>query len=326
MYKSRSSNLFKSLAGLALLAGLLLALISPRFAWVSMLDGYMFSLASSILPKPESDNPIRIVQLPESSLNSPDGIKALRLFLKKLHQSDAAVTTLLINPLPMLDYESSESENDNTQGQWSLTKGELTKLAWTLENYGVQVGIASANGETGFFGSPTIKPLVAAEGLQKWLPSIFQPPRYQINLANEPGSYPFERLPFSATGRLPLPLIWFDDASNNMVPDLALRLYQLLHKNSQINWQASGSVQLATQNIHTDASARIYGYFSSTAGRNATITELDFAGQSAVKTRLSPFFHGQRVLTLRDNPYFCFVLHSGLTNHNHFIAFLYILQ
>ncbi|HEY9050931.1 MAG TPA: serine/threonine-protein kinase [Gammaproteobacteria bacterium] len=276
MYKTRSSNLFKSLTGLALLAGLLIALIIPRFGWVSMLDGYMFSLGSAILPKPEVDNPIRMVRLPEAALNTPDGIRTLRKLLNKIHKSDAAVTALLIDPLPMLDYESSVVDNDDAQGEWSLTRGELTKLAWSLENYGIQVGIATGNGKTGFFGSSAIKPITPADGIQKWLPFIFQTPGYSINLAEDQNAYPFERLPYSNSAQLPLPLIWFDDTGNTMVPDLALRMYQLLHKNSPVNWQGNGVIQLATQNIQTDARAQAYGYFSASAGRNAKITQLEF--------------------------------------------------
>ncbi|TNF34334.1 MAG: hypothetical protein EP315_07380, partial [Gammaproteobacteria bacterium] len=275
MYKTRSSNLFTSITGLVLLLGLLLALVSPRFAWVGWLDGAMFSLGSAILPKPDGDNPLRVIQLSPDVLASPDGIKNLRKVLKKLQQSDTAATALLIDPMPMLDYETAEDDNEAVEAQWSLTRGELSKLAWSLENYGVQVGIGARQGSGGFFASPLTRPVGEADGLQKWLPGIFNTPKYVLEVTEDSSHYPFERLPYSGQPHMPMPLVWFDDKGKNLLPDLALRLYQQLHKNSDIKWLAEGSIQLATQQIHTDTAGRAYGYFSAAAGRNAPMTVLD---------------------------------------------------
>ena len=107
----------------------LLALLSSQNSTVRWIDAQMFAVASHLLPVQSPSNELRVVQLDESRLQQPEGIKEFRALMRKLKKSNTAEIIWLNDDFPQMDYVPTDNGDE-----WKTTQGERNKLAWMLEN------------------------------------------------------------------------------------------------------------------------------------------------------------------------------------------------
>ncbi|MCW8955550.1 MAG: serine/threonine protein kinase [Gammaproteobacteria bacterium] len=287
---------FKSFTGVLLIAGLLYAVSSPMLSH-GWLDGQLFWLGTQIMKNPAPVDELVVVELPADVMIKPEQIDSLSSLVRKLSYARAAGTALLIEPLPRLDFQKDKS------GKWSLGEGEQIQLAQALERYKVIAGITSSSGQSGFYSSGnTLKDNPDNVGKLNWLPDFMLPQPNRLNaLAGDP--YNYARYPISrvAAAKAVNSLVWFDNQSDKLIPDLATVLYAQFLNSHKIIWHEGKAIELGKQFINTDYSGEVRNYFSEFTGNQPQVKHYSLA--KALKASSRSFKNKLVVAGVEGDPY-----------------------
>jgi len=295
-----SISLLGSLAGFLLILGLILALLGPRYLGLKVMDDGLFRLAENLLPAEKTPRDLLQVSLDSNPLADADKVKQLRSFLRKAHRAQAGSINLLLAPLPLADWHKPEppkkssarkSTSEDEPG-WESTDGEISKLAWQLEHYHVNLGYPIRSGETGLFRSPDMRtepgrPEKLIQSAQLLAP---QPAQFQL-LSPLTG---FNVLPLAMHPVMRQPLVWQNRQSRAYVPDLSLVAYADYRKHASLKWRAGESVSLETESIRAGVDGRVYGYFHANNIKVDTISLEQALEMASLKLR-------HRVILIGEN-------------------------
>lgn len=286
----------------------MLAALSSQNSTVRWLDAQMFGYASYLLPVQSSKNDFRVIQLDESRLQKPEGIREFRFFLRKLRKSNVAEIVWLSDDFPQMDYMQDESEADKTtrkqaassekqaddELQWLPTKGERNKLAWMLENQRVFL--------TQYTNSPQqqnnityAETLLYQEGWRQFVPSVLLPDAQAFRLTNT--KLPYRVYPFNSYASNEQALIWYDEARTFSLPDLSMAVFSQYQGSQQLHWDEAGIVSLDESNIKANLSGKVFNYFSALTGRHADMNVLSL--QSAAD-KPNAYYKSKMVLIGQD--------------------------
>ncbi len=262
--------------------GFLLSIFSLQNSTLRWLDAQMFRISSYILATPAEPNNIRVVQLDEARLQTPQGIKEFRFLLRKLQKSKAAEIVWLSDDFPQMDFsennnidEKQQANNRNKQepelDQWQPTKGERNKLAWMLEKQQVFL--------TQYSHTPQHKKnisysddLIYQSGWQQYIPTIFLPQFKTVRLTKT--QLPYLLYPFDYQESADKTLIWYKQNHSLSMPDLSLAVFSQYQKNNKLNWSESGVITLDETKIKTGLSGRVFNYFSELTNRHVEVKKL----------------------------------------------------
>ena len=249
----------------------------------------MFRFASYLLPQQKNTNHLRVIQLDEASLQTPQGVNDFRRLLRKLDKSKVAEIVWLTDDFPQMDFEPDagpEAEQKikaekkkrkiadkqvEAENKWLPTQGERNKLAWMLENQHVFL--------TRYDASPRFRKdisyseqLIYQSGWRQYIPSLFLP---QIKVFHQiKADYPYQIYPFDYKPSTDKPLIWYNAEQTFTLPDLSLAVFSHFQKNKRISWNENGTIGLDTAQIKTGLSGRVFSYFSDLTNRHARINIL----------------------------------------------------
>ena len=271
-------HLTKSLAGALLTSGLLIAFLAPRWGLLDDIDDQMFRFGTILLPEPDVNDDTYIVQLPEELIQNPDSIKQLRQSINRLRKNKAASVALLITQLPSLDYKLKEDQNsdskkpqlDNNEVEWELTQGELTKLAWSLENYKVIVGLpVSKTAFSTFIKSDN-------ESFAEYMNGLLFSKINSINTESFKNSYKYKIAPYLSQpdSSHKTSLLWMTE-DNKITPDLALEIYKKSKRIKNHDWSKSEGINVGKTLIHTDNTGGAMSYYPVTSRPNIKSINLD---------------------------------------------------
>jgi len=260
----------------------LLALLFTQSSALNWLDAQMFRVASHLIHvEPHADN-FRTIKLDEASLHSPEGLRDLRLLLRKMRKSRAAEIIWLTDDIPQVDYirsekkaakskKSASAKEDSEKTEWQPTEGERSKLARTLEKLHVFL--------TEYASSPNIQtdiPYSASlhhqRGWRQYIPGVFLPQAKTFRISDS--RLPYRVYPFDSLSREQLALIWYDQTRTFTTPDLSLAVFTHSLKSRKLHWDEQGSINLDTLKIPAGLSGKVYGYFSALTGRHVELNEL----------------------------------------------------
>ena len=308
---------FKSLSGIAVITGFLLVVAGPGLLWTDWLNNQMFRVGTLLLPKPESNDSIRLIQLPADAYSKPEGISRIRHLLKKLDRADAAGVAVVLKPLPSLDYQLKQDEGKATSrdeqqdDNWELTRGELNKLAWSLQQYEVNVGIVTQPSQTDYYSFPA---KTASDAEQTYLDELERFKYSDLNLINQKTTgmhYSYPRYPVSVQlSTVNKPLIWFEAGDFRFIPDLVLRLYAHLQPDRNIDWIHGNRLQLATQVIRTDDDGMVLEYYSALTQNHADIKTLSLDRALSVSDRQ----FANKLVIIADDSYHLNTIGNSLAN------------
>ncbi len=264
-----------------ILIGFLLALLSPQNSTVRWLDAQMFRFASYLLPAQAETKNLRVIQLDEARLQTPQGIKEFRFLLRKLRKYKAAEIVWLTDDFPQMDYvqdvtnekkakskKSGDSKLIEETDLWKPTEGERNKLAWMLENQNIFL--------TQYTNSPQYQnnisyseSLIYQNGWYQYIPSLFLP--QTKNFRQTGTKLPYRVYPFDYQMSGEKSLIWYDSDQLFTLPDLSLAVFSQYQKNKKLSWNESGFVSAGAVKINTGLSGKVFNYFSELTNRHTNI-------------------------------------------------------
>ncbi|MFV9614709.1 MAG: protein kinase domain-containing protein [Gammaproteobacteria bacterium] len=275
----------------------------------------MFRFASHLLPAQSASNDFRVIRLDEARLQKPEGIREFRFFLRKLRKSQAAEIVWLSDDFPQMDYvpveeekpetkssksktskskASSASSSENEEPQWRPTQGERNKLAWMLENQHVfltqYINVPDQQNYINYSES-----LFYQDGWRQYIPSVFLPEAQTFRLTNT--KLPYRVYPFNPRAADEQSLIWYDEAREFSLPDLALAVFSRFQKSSELHWSEDGRVRLDALDIPVKLSGKVFNYFSALSERH---TELNVLSLQAAAEKPNAFFKNRMVLIGQD--------------------------
>lgn len=284
---------------LFILASFLLALLSLQNGTMRWIDAQMFRVASYLLPTPVQSNTLRVIQLDEASLQSPDGIKAFRQLLRKLRKASAAEIVWLSDDVPQMDYVSESikkaAESDKAipieeNTSWVPTKGERNKLAWMLEKQNVlltqYLRLPVQNKNQAYSEN-----LIFSRGWRSYVPSLFLP-QYRVYHETQE-SLPYQIYPFSYQIVGTQPLIWYAENKKSSTPDLSLMVFSRFQKTQSLHWSEEGGVTLDQQKINTGLTGQVYPYFSALTRRHA---QINFLNLNAAEKKPAEYYKNKIIL------------------------------
>ena len=259
----------------------------------------MFRVASYLLPTPVQSNTLRVIQLDEASLQSPDGIKAFRQLLRKLRKASAAEIVWLSDDVPQMDYVSESikkaAESDKAipieeNTSWVPTKGERNKLAWMLEKQNVlltqYLRLPVQNKNQAYSEN-----LIFSRGWRSYVPSLFLP-QYRVYHETQE-SLPYQIYPFSYQIVGTQPLIWYAENKKSSTPDLSLMVFSRFQKTQSLHWSEEGGVTLDQQKINTGLTGQVYPYFSALTRRHA---QINFLNLNAAEKKPAEYYKNKIIL------------------------------
>jgi len=285
----------------------------------------MFRFASYLLPQQKSSNHMRVIQLDEASLQTPQGVKDFRRLLRKLDKSKVAEIVWLTDDFPQMDFEPDAEQNigpnakvetkkqkttdkqTEVEDKWIPTQGERNKLAWMLENQHVFL--------TRYDASPRFRKdisyseqLIYKNGWRQYIPSLFLP---QIKVFHQiKADYPFQIYPFDYQQPTDKPLIWYNAQQTFTLPDLSLAVFSHFQKNKSISWNENGTIGLDTANIKTGMSGRVFSYFSELTNRHARINILSLLSAEKKSRR----YYKNKIILIGQDKYQLQVLADSLNS------------
>ena len=293
----------------------LLILFSSQNSTIRWLDAQMFRFASHLLPAQATQNDFRVIQLDEARLQTPDGIREFRFFLRKLRKSQAAEIVWLSDDFPQMDYLPLEEEKPKAkpkakpgkskskdkavsdkeeEQQWQPTKGERNKLAWMLENQHVfMTQYTNVPDRQNYI--PYTESLLYKDGWRRYIPATFLPDVKTFRLTNT--QLPYRVYPFNPQASDKQPLIWYDEARDFSLPDLTLAVYSRFQEAGQLSWSETGLIQLDEQHIPINLSGKVFNYFSTLTGRH---TELNAQPLQVSAKKPNAYYKDRIVLIGQD--------------------------
>ncbi|MCW9015175.1 MAG: serine/threonine protein kinase [Gammaproteobacteria bacterium] len=285
MFESRNLLArFQSYTAYILLAALLISFFNPRFDWLNWVDDRMFSLGSHLLPAPEAIDDIRLIKIPDDALHQPESITQLRSLLRKLYRAKPAGVAVLSDHLPAPDYQlveadkksektpAKDSKSNHDEPAWEFTRGEITKLAWMLENYHIDVGLSTHINQIGYYSRSAIPTdSLFEDSPLRYIPAALLPEKSYLEFNLEKDQFKYKRLPYYAqsSNTSEKPLLWYDMESGAVIPDLALSLYLKLQHKNEISWREGVGIQLSTRFIKTNLTGHVFEYYSAATGNSA---------------------------------------------------------
>jgi len=280
----------------------------------------MFRFASYLLPTHSELNDFRVIKLDEARLQTPEGIREFRFFLRKLRKSGAAEIVWLSDDFPQMDYlplDNEKEQPDKTgkskggkrkakqpaseaedEMQWQPTQGERNKLAWMLENQHVFL-TQYTNVPDQQNTIPYNESLIYQDGWRRYIPAIFLPDAQTFRLTNT--QLPYRVYPFNPHAMDEQPLIWYDQTREFSLPDLTLAVYSRLLNNGKssgvLHWSEAGRIELGDLTIPVNFSGKVFNYFSKLSGRHTVIDVLSLQ-TAAAKPKV--FYKDRLVLIGQD--------------------------
>ena len=287
----------------------LLAVLSPQNGTVRWLDAQMYRLASHLLPAHPADNDIRAVRLDEAHLQTPQGIRDFRFFLRKLRKAGAAEIVWLSDDFPQMDYLPAEeeagkdadraadkaTEEGEDETRWEPTRGERNKLAWMLEHQKVFLTQYTSVPQRQH-AIPYEQTLVYRQGWRQYIPQVFLPAVQTYRLTDT--QLPYRVYPFNPYDSDEQSLVWYDNARESSLPDLALAVYSQLEGNPPLRWSEQGLVDTGTVTLSANGSGKVFNYFSALTGRHA---DFDVLSLEQAAARPAGFYDGKLVLIGQDD-------------------------
>ena len=260
-------RLTKSLTASLLISGLFAAFLAPRWEILDHIDSQMFHLGTWLLPTPQLSEDIYTVHLSEDSVLNSDGIKQLRQSLNRLKKNKSAAVALLPPQLPSLDYKLKENKStksrkpdtDNNEVEWELTQGELTKLAWTLKNNNVIVGLpVTKRAFSDFIKSDN-------ESFMDYMNGLLFSKINPVDIESFQNSYNYKIAPYlsRSDSSHKTSLLWMSE-DNKITSDLALEIYKKSKRINKHDWSKSEGINVGKELIHTDHTGGAMGYYPAT--------------------------------------------------------------
>ncbi len=251
----------------------LLALLSSQNGTVRWIDAQMFSVASHLLPAQSPTNDLRVIQLDESRLQKPEGIKEFRTLLRKLKKSGTAEIIWLSDDFPQMDYVQAGNGD-----AWKTTQGERNKLAWMLENQ--RVFLTQYTNIPGQQNSiPYSESLIYQDGWRQYIPAVFLPQVQAFRLTNT--RLPYRVYPFNPGTSDQQALIWYDQDGQTSLPDLSLAVFSRSGKSEKLHWDGNGVIDLGSRQIPVSLAGKVFNYFSNLTGRHTDLNALPLKSASA---------------------------------------------
>ncbi len=251
----------------------LLALLSSQNGTVRWIDAQMFSVASHLLPAQSPTNDLRVIQLDESRLQKPEGIKEFRTLLRKLKKSGTAEIIWLSDDFPQMDYVQAGNGD-----AWKTTQGERNKLAWMLENQ--RVFLTQYTNIPGQQNSiPYSESLIYQDGWRQYIPPVFLPQVQAFRLTNT--RLPYRVYPFNPGTSDHQALIWYDQNGRTSLPDLSLAVFSRSGKSEKLHWDGNGVIDLGSRQIPVSLAGKVFNYFSNLTGRHTDLNALPLKSASA---------------------------------------------
>lgn len=251
----------------------LLALLSSQNGTVRWIDAQMFSVASHLLPAQSPTNDLRVIQLDESRLQKPEGIKEFRTLLRKLKKSGTAEIIWLSDDFPQMDYVQAGNGD-----AWKTTQGERNKLAWMLENQ--RVFLTQYTNIPGQQNSiPYSESLIYQDGWRQYIPPVFLPQVQAFRLTNT--RLPYRVYPFNPGTSDHQALIWYDQNGQTSLPDLSLAVFSRSGKSEKLHWDGNGVIDLGSKQIPVSLAGKVFNYFSNLTGRHTDLNALPLKSASA---------------------------------------------
>jgi len=251
----------------------LLALLSSQNGTVRWIDAQMFSVASHLLPAQSPTNDLRVIQLDESRLQKPEGIKEFRSLLRKLKKSGTAEIIWLSDDFPQMDYVQAGNGD-----AWKTTQGERNKLAWMLENQ--RVFLTQYTNIPGQQNSiPYSESLIYRDGWRQYIPPVFLPQVQAFRLTNT--RLPYRVYPFNPGTSDHQALIWYDQNGRTSLPDLSLAVFSRSGKSEKLHWDGNGVIDLGSRQIPVSLAGKVFNYFSNLTGRHTDLNALPLKSASA---------------------------------------------
>ncbi|MCZ6471385.1 MAG: serine/threonine-protein kinase, partial [Gammaproteobacteria bacterium] len=251
----------------------LLALLSSQNGTVRWIDAQMFSVASHLLPAQSPTNDLRVIQLDESRLQKPEGIKEFRTLLRKLKKSGTAEIIWLSDDIPQMDYVQAGNGD-----AWKTTQGERNKLAWMLENQ--RVFLTQYTNIPGQQNSiPYSESLIYQDGWRQYIPPVFLPQVQAFRLTNT--RLPYRVYPFNPGTSDHQALIWYDQNGQTSLPDLSLAVFSRSGKSEKLHWDGNGVIDLGGRQIPVSLAGKVFNYFSKLTGRHTDLNALPLKSASA---------------------------------------------
>ena len=290
----------------------LLALLSSQNSTLRWLDAQMFRYASYLLPVQSAANDYRVIQLDESRLQKPEGIREFRFLLRKLRKAHAGEVVWLIDDFPQMDYslpvedkkptgaktkpqkQQRSSGQEVEELQWQPTRGERNKLAWMLENQGVFL-TQYTNVPQQQNGIAYSESLIYKTGWRRYIPGIFLPQPQTFRLTDT--RVPYRVYPFNPQASSEQVLIWYDENRQFSLPDLSLAVFSQYQNSQQLQWSERGEIRLDSLVIAAGLSGKVFGYFSGLTGRH---TQLDVQSLQHAAARPADYFRNRMVLIGQD--------------------------
>lgn len=281
----------------------LLALLSSQNSTIRWLDAQMYRFSSYLLPVQSPSNNFRVIQLDESRLQTPQGIKELRSLLRKLKKARPAEIVWLSDDFPQMDYseienrknKSSRSSSDKIdENKWKPTQGERNKLAWMLKNQNVFL-TQYINAPQKQNSIPYSQTLHYQSSWRQYIPEIFLPQAKTFSLTNT--QLPFRVYPFDVKSTGDQSLIWYNNERSISLPDLSLAIYSRYLKSRDLSWDDNGQIKTAGKTIFADSSGKVFNYFSELTGRRASVNSLALDKAS---TKSNSYYKNRIVLMGQD--------------------------
>ncbi|MDH5389255.1 MAG: serine/threonine protein kinase [Gammaproteobacteria bacterium] len=309
-------RLTKSVTGALLISSLLVAFLAPRWGLLDDIDDQMFRFGTVLLPEPDAIDNTYIVHIPDDLIQNPDSIKQLRQSLSRLHKNKSASIALLTPQLPSLDYQLKEEsgsdtgkiEPDTNKDEWQLAQGELTKLAWTLENYKVIVGL------------PVPKPAFTKPDNESFIDFMNSLLFSKLNpsfIESFQNSYKYKIAPYLSPpdSRHKTSLLWKTE-NNKITPDLSLEIYKKSKRINKHDWSKSEGIKVGKELIRTDNTGTVMSYFPVTAVPDIKNIKLDeLFSLSRDKIKGSTFILGTDEAALMSTASHFSSLSSGASYH-----------
>lgn len=312
---------------LFIITAFLLALVLQQNSSLRWIDAQMFHLASYLLPAPTVSTSLRVIQLDEARMQTPEGIQEFRSLLNKLNKAKAAEVVWLTDDFPRMDYMQDNEKNDdankvktkkksakksNTKNKrtdnaltskkvngdatiWKPAIGERNKLAWMLEKQ--NVFLTQYSNMPGRSQNITYtESLIFSTGWRQYIPELLLPTK-QTFLSTQINS-PYRIYPFADNVAGQNTLIWYaeserKDMKTASMPDLSLAIFSEYQKNTQLSWSESGVASLGAAKISAGLTGQVYHYFSNLTDRH---TQPNVSTLSQAKKKSNRYFKNKIII------------------------------
>ena len=241
-----------SLTGALLISALLAAFFAPRWNLLDKIDSQMFHVGTWLLPSPKVNKDVYTVQIPADLIHKPGSINQLRQSLNRLKKYKSSSIALILPQLPALDFKTSR----NKKNPWQPSSGELSKLAWQLDNNNIIVGIPV---QKRIFSS-----LIKSdhESYLEYLNGLLFSKINSVDIDSLQNNHEYKITPYleKPASNYQIPLVWAS-ADQKITLGLALEIYKNSMGNSRHRWIKSKGIKVGRTLIPTNPDGTVMGYY-----------------------------------------------------------------